>query len=203
MTHFHLKMHLVSYFSLCDKALHLDKSRQFVGCSSWLERNALIRNIRRTERKYNSIPTWKNYTRLSITLRRPIIGASENVGPFERSIRKLREMRVPFEILPSVSRRGTLARLHGNEGPRRRIILSVNGASHAAPRPNEKYRRNATGRELASLLTWQFTTDGFARAKRGIIKIERHFRLFPRSSSQRFEKEIVRKRFTTRGKIKA
>lgn len=38
---------------------------------------------------------------------------------------------LPIGILPSVSWRGMVALLHGNEGPRRRIILPGNGVSRA------------------------------------------------------------------------
>lgn len=49
---------------------------------------------------------------------------------------------VPFGILPSVSRCGTLARFRGNEGPRRRIILAGNGASRRRSNRSAKIPRN-------------------------------------------------------------
>ena len=130
---------ILYFFLTINRSASMSDDNLLAALPDWKE---LIRwNIRGTGGKFNLIPTWKNYTRLSqLSFTTPYCrGGGKRLN--DRSV-KLREMRVPFEILPSVSRRGTLARLHGNEGPRRRIIFSVNGASHAAPpRPNEKYRR--------------------------------------------------------------
>ena len=133
---------ILYFFLTINRSASMSDDNLLAALPDWKE---LIRwNIRGTGGKFNLIPTWKNYTRLSqLSFTTPYTSErGETLARLNDRSVKLREMRVPFEILPSVSRRGTLARLHGNEGPRRRIIFSVNGASHAAPpRPNEKYRR--------------------------------------------------------------